>query len=79
VIAIQVALTHPFDTTTSPLHSMRYEHREHALAWLAEKQKAAGRQHRWVVVGTWAAIIAAITGVITAWPVAIDFLRPWLN
>ena len=52
VIAIQVALTHPFDVETSPLYSIRHENREHALAWLAEKQEAAERRHRWIVVGT---------------------------
>ena len=58
---------------------MRHEHRNYALAWLAEKREAAERRHRWIVVGTVAGIVAAIASVIAAWPIAKDFLRAWLN
>jgi hypothetical protein len=73
--AIQVALTHPFDVSTSPLFSIRHEHRKDALAWLAEKREEAKRRHRFIVVGIWAGIIAAIASAIAAWPI----VRGWLN
>jgi hypothetical protein len=38
------------------------------LAWLAEKQEAAERRHRWIVVGTVAGIVATIASVIAACP-----------
>jgi hypothetical protein len=79
VVAIQVALTHPFDVPTSPLFSIRHEHRHHALAWLAEQQEVAERRHVWIVVGTVvgtvAGIVAAVASVIAAWPIA----KAWLN
>jgi len=31
-IAVQMALTHPFDVPTSPMFSFRHEHHQHALA-----------------------------------------------
>jgi hypothetical protein len=61
--AIQVAL------------SIRHERRPHALAWLAEKREEAERRHRFIVVGIWAGIIAAIASAIAAWPI----VRGWLN
>jgi hypothetical protein len=75
VIAIQVALTHPQDVPNSPLHSLRHEHRQYALAWLSEKRQQAERRHRFIVVGIWAGIVAAIASVIAAWPIA----KAWLN
>jgi hypothetical protein len=70
-VAIQMALTHPFDVESSPLHSMRYENREYALAWLEEQREAAKQRHshlhNWTVAAAVAGIIAAITGVIAVW------------
>jgi hypothetical protein len=87
VIAIQVALTHPEDVPTSPLYSMRHEHRHHALAWLAEKREAAERQERrryfWTllltVAATVAGVLAAFAAWIGAWSEIKAFFRAWLN
>jgi hypothetical protein len=85
-LAIQMALTHPFDVPTSPLHSVRKEHREYALAWLEEQREAIKRQesrrYRWIllltIAATAAGIIAAFAAWIGAWSDIKALFRPWL-
>jgi hypothetical protein len=86
-LAVQVALTHPFDVPTSPMFSLRHEHREHALAWLAEKREAAERRetrrYRWILLwtvgATSAGILAAFAAWVSGWSEIKTFLRAWLN
>jgi hypothetical protein len=60
-LTIQTALSHPFDVPTSPLFSFRHEHKEHALAWLAEKRDAAERRTRFQ---RWATVIGVVIGAL---------------
>jgi hypothetical protein len=85
-LAVQMALTHPFDVPTSPLSSMRHKHREHALAWLVEKREMAerkeSRRYLWIllltVAATAAGILAAFAAWIGAWSDIKALLRAWL-
>jgi hypothetical protein len=51
------------------MYSLRHEHKKHTLSWLAEKRATAEWRERvnrcWVIVGVIAAIIAAVTGIIS--------------
>jgi hypothetical protein len=51
------------------------EERKAALAWLTEKADQAERRHKFIVIGIWAGIIAAIASAIAAWPT----VREWFN
>jgi hypothetical protein len=87
VTAVQVALTHPFDVPTSPMFSLRHEHREHVLAWLAEKREAAERRETrrflWTllltVAATLAGILAAFAAWIGAWSEIKTLFRTWFT
>src|SRR5262249_5952587 len=61
-----------FDVPTSPMYSFRHEHREHVLAWLAEKRQVAhqkeSHQHRWTAVAAVAGGIAAVARGGAGWP-----------
>ncbi|SRR6266566_2457826 len=46
--AVSVALTHPLDVSSSPLHLLRYEHKQHALAWLKERRDVAEKRRRFL-------------------------------
>jgi len=79
-LAVQAGLVSAFDVPTSPMYSFRHEHREHVLAWLAEKRQVAhqkeSHQHRWTAVAAVAGVIAAIASGIAAWPVIKEWLAP---
>jgi hypothetical protein len=70
-LAVQAALSHPFDVPTSPMFSLRHEHKEHTLAWLAEKrEKAEGRmrnQKRWAIAGVAIGALALLASATSAY------------
>ncbi len=78
-LPVQAALAQMFDVPTSLMFSLRRDHKDHALTWLAEKRAVAEWRERvnrrlvicglgLAIIGTIASIIAAVTGVIRVWP-----------